>query len=117
MDQDPIKNEQITFLSKLEIGNLKVAPTGEGRVSIDPGKPFTLQWQLEPHKAGAYSGILWLFMETASGERDLILAKPVELKAITLIGFSFQTARAISIVGLIVSIALFLVKIKEKRPL
>lgn len=116
MDQDTIKNKQLTFLSKLEIGSLRVAPTGEGRVSIDPTKPFTFQWQLEPPSAGASSGTLWLFMETTAGERDLILAKPVELKAKTLIGLSFPMARFASIVGLIVGIAIYLVKIKNKLP-
>lgn len=114
MDQDLTKNKQLTFLSKLEMGELRVAPNGEGRVSIDPGKPFTLQWQLEPYNAGSSSGTLWLFMETAAGERDLILAKPVELKAKTLMGFSFSMARSVSIAGLIAGIGIFLVKIKKK---
>ena len=114
MDQDPIINKQLTFLSKLEMDNLSVAPNGEGRVSIDPSKSFTLQWQIEPQKTGASSGTLWLFMETATGERDLILAKPVELKAKTLIGFSFRMAKYASIAGLIAGIAIYLVKIKNK---
>ncbi len=117
MDQDPIKIKQLVFLSKLEMDNLSVAPNGEGRVSIDPGKPFTLQWQLEPYKAGVYSGTLWLFLETSAGERDLILARPVELDANKLLGSSFQTARVTSILGLIVGIAIYLIKIKTKRRL
>lgn len=114
LNQDPITNKRLTFLSKLEMGDLNVSPNGEGRVSIDPGKPFSLQWQIEPYKPGVFSGTLWLFLETAAGERDLILAKPIELKAVNLIGSSFHRVRAVSIAGLITGIFISLLKIKKK---
>lgn len=116
LNQDPLSNKRLTFLSKLEMGDLNVSPSGEGRVSIDPGKPFSLQWQIAPYKPGVFSGTLWLFLETAAGERDLILAKPIELKAVTLIGSSYQRVKAVSIAGLIAGLALYLVKIKKKLP-
>jgi hypothetical protein len=101
-------NSKLTFFSKLEMGNLVVTPKGEGKVSIDPSKNVGLNWQLAPYEAGKYSGTLWLFLESANGTRNLILAKPIELEAKTLLGFSFRTARSISIIGLIISTFLLL---------
>jgi hypothetical protein len=115
VDQELNKLNQLTLLSRFEMANLKVVPNGEAKVSIDPSKSVVLNWQLTPYQAGAFSGTMWLFIEIAEGERDLILAKPIELQAKTLFGFSYQSARTVSIVGLIVGIGFCLVFINKKR--
>lgn len=108
--------DPITFLTKLELDSIAVTPKGEGKVSVDPSKPVTLIWQIIPYKPGVYSGTLWLFIEQGDVQRDLILAKPVELTAKTFFGFSFRTIRMVSIVGLIVGFVYLFIKILKKQP-
>jgi hypothetical protein len=113
VDQKSV-DDQLTLISKLEMDNLKVTPYGEGKVSINTSNPVVLNWQIQPTIASAFSGTLWLFFETANGTRDLILAKPVELKTTTLFGLSLRTIRMVSIIGLIVGfVYLFIKKFKK----
>lgn len=108
--------DPLTFLTKLELDSIAVTPKGEGKVSIDPSKPVKLNWQIIPYKSGVYSGTLWLFVEQGGVQKDLILAKPVELKAKTLFGFSIRTVRTASIVGLIVGFVYLFIKILKMQP-
>ncbi len=85
---------------------------------VDPKKPVMLIWNVISHETGIYSGTLWLFAESTQGEKELILAKPMELKANTFLGFSYQSARLICIIGLIVGVILIffpLINIKKPR--
>ncbi|MBA4385357.1 MAG: hypothetical protein C0410_11525 [Anaerolinea sp.] len=105
----------LIFLSKLEINNLTVTPKGEGKVTIDPTKPVMLNWQITPYKSGVHSGTLWLFIDNASGQRNLILARPTELTAKTLFGLSYPVARMTSIIILIIGVVLFLFNNQKKN--
>lgn len=113
---DPNINEvnPLTFFSKLELDSLTVTPRGEGQVSVDPSKPVKLKWQLIPYKAGVYSGTLWLFVKRGEVERDLILARPVELSVKTLFGLSYPMVKMISIITLVFASLLLIPKFRKK---
>ena len=116
IDQGLNKNILINCLSKLEMGYLEVNPKGEGNVFIDLNKSVVFNWQLSPYKAGSYSGTMWLFLKSTGGDRDLILARPIEMTANTLFGLSYKAIRTISIIGLTMGIILIIpIVIKKKR--
>ncbi len=100
-NQDHADSVPLTLFSKLELDNLEVTPREEGKVTVDPSKPVVYIWKVIPHNAGTYNGTLWLFAESNTGDRDLILARPIELVAKSLFGVSYQMARIIGFIGLI----------------
>ncbi|MDP3721340.1 MAG: hypothetical protein Q8R09_02675, partial [Anaerolineaceae bacterium] len=106
-NQDHADSAPLTLFSKLELDNLELTPREEGKVTVDPSKPVVYIWKVIPHNAGTYNGTLWLFAESNTGDRDLILARPIELVAKTLFGVSYQMARIIGFTGL--STAIFLI--------
>lgn len=117
-DQSKNVKPSIILYSKLELNNLEVSPFGEGKVTVDPSKPLVLKWDVLPWKSGAYSGTLWLFSESTEGDKQLILARPINLVAKTFIGLSYHSVRISCIFGLIAGLFLFffpLINIKKPR--
>jgi len=113
--QDQSERQQIILISKLELDNLDVTPRGEGKVLIDPSKPVVLNWEATAHNAGTYNGTLWLFTESVEGERTLVLARPINLEATALLGFSYQSARIICFMILITGVFLLFSPFKSKK--
>lgn len=108
MDQNDGKDNPLVFLSKLEMDHVEITPKGEGIVTVDPNKPVVLNWQLTEYKARSLTGTLWLFLESSNGDKELILARPIELEANNLFGISYQLMRTISIITLLIALVLFL---------
>jgi len=101
-DTDQQGSQLLNLFSKLEMDNLEVSPRGEGVVTVDPAKPVVFKWTITPFNAGTASGTLWLFSESVSGEKELILARPIRIETKTFLGFSSLSARIISLVLLVI---------------
>lgn len=110
IDASTVEVNQVLLVSQLEMEGVSVTPRGVGRVMIDPTKPVELQWRVNSKSGGIFSGTLWLFDENSEKEKELILARPIEIESNAFLGFSFKTARLISIFGLLFGIFLYLVK-------
>jgi hypothetical protein len=115
LDQDSQENQKLTLISKLELYNLEVTPRGEGKVTIDRSIPLVLKWKITPRTSGIFSGTLWLFAESNTGDRNLILARPIQLVAKTIFGVSYQMARIIGFIGLITAIFLIFFPIIRQK--
>ena len=114
INQNQNEISSLIILSKLEMDNITVTPKGEGKVTIDPTKPLMLNWQITPFKSGVHSGTLWLFMLDDDGEKNLVLARPIELTTKTLFGLSLQIVKMLSIIGLLFGLILLFPFFRKK---
>ncbi len=117
IDQKTTANNELSFISKLELNNLEVNPKGEGKVTVDPTKPVVLIWDVTSPKTGSFSGTLWLFIESTKGEKELILARPLKFVVNNFIGFSYQSARVFCIISMIAGLFLIFFPMINTKPL
>lgn len=78
------------------------------REPLFPGEPAVFRWSIRPGEAGVYRGVVWLHLELvpkAGGAIDeiVLLAKPIEIQAVTVLGLPGNLARIFGGIGLIVS--------------
>lgn len=114
IDQTQNSANLITFQSKLELDNMEVKPRGMGTILVDPTKPVELGWRINPHQAGETSGTLWLFVNT-DGDKELILARPIQLTSKTILGFSSTPIKVFSCISLISGIVIILSSLNKTR--
>lgn len=81
------------------------------REPLLPGKPVVFRWSIRANEAGVYRGIVWLHLELvprAGGpvSEQLLLSRPIEIRAVTVLGLPGNTARLIGGIGLVVSTVL-----------
>jgi hypothetical protein len=78
------------------------------REPLLPGKPATFRWSIRANEPGIYRGVVWLRLELvprAGGtvSEQLLLSRPIEIQAVTILGLSGSMARLLGGIGLIAS--------------
>lgn len=104
------ETHNVMAAARLEMAGLEVEQE-EIREPLRPGKPVTFRWNIRAGEAGTYRGVLWLHLEFVPKnggdiERMTLLARPVEIETVGLLGLSVQMARGLAGVGLLVGAGL-----------
>lgn len=78
------------------------------REPLLPGNPVTFRWSIRANEPGIYRGVVWLRLELvpkAGGavSEQLLLSRPIEIQAVTILGLSGSMARFLGGIGLIAS--------------
>jgi hypothetical protein len=78
------------------------------REPLRPGRPVTFRWSIRANEAGLYRGVVWLHLELvpiAGGplEQQLLLARTIEVQAVTVFGLPGGLARGLGALGLVAS--------------
>lgn len=78
------------------------------REPLLPGKPAVFRWSIRANEAGTYRGVVWLHLEMApkaggAVNEMLLMASPIEIQTITLLGLPGNLARILAGVGLVAS--------------
>jgi len=94
--------------ARLDIAGLEVQPQGAVKQPMQPGVPVVFVWSLSPNHPGNFRGVLWLYLTLipkAGGPQDqrALLARPVEIRAVTVLGMSAPLARWIGAIGSVFS--------------
>lgn len=81
------------------------------REPLQPGQPAVFRWSVRANEAGIYRGVVWLHLELvprAGGAVTelLLLSRPIEIRAVTLLGLSGSAARLFGGIGLVASTVL-----------
>lgn len=80
----------------------------EMREPLRPGREITFRWSIRANEAGLYRGVVWLHLELVPKEggpieRQLLMARTIEVQAVTVFGLSGGLARSLGALGLIAS--------------
>ncbi len=94
--------------ARLDLAGMEVQPQGSVKQPMQPGVPVEFVWSLSPNHPGNFRGMLWLYLNLipkAGGAQDqrALLARPVEIKAVTVLGMAAPLARWIGAVGSVLS--------------
>jgi hypothetical protein len=85
------------------------------------GQPLTFYWSIRPQDIGILRGTLWIFLvmvpkDGGADQRQPLLALPVDIEAISVLGVPANVARWIGVIGASLSAVLgfpFLEKILQ----
>jgi len=78
------------------------------REPLRPGEAITFRWSIRANEAGTYQGVVWLRLELVPKnggqlEERLLLARTIEIKAVTVLGLPADMARFLGGAGLALS--------------
>lgn len=77
--------------ARLEIRDVSVYPPGSILQPMVLGRPVRLFWRINAPRAGDYEGTLWVYLNYASPDgtpnHQLVLARPVTVRAVDVLGF------------------------------
>jgi hypothetical protein len=115
-DQNPVEipniydTHNIVAVARLDLAGME-AYREEIRETLRPGQETTFRWSVRANEAGYYRGVVWLHLQLVpkSGgpiEEQLLLSRPIEIEAVTVLGMAGSTARILGIAGLIASTVL-----------
>jgi hypothetical protein len=81
----------------------------ERREPLQPGREVVFHWIIRADAARVYRGVVWLHLDLvpksgAAVERVLLLARTVEVEAVTVFGLSGSAARCLGILGMAASV-------------
>ena len=76
-----------------------------------PDRAAAFRWKIRAEKPGAYRGVVRLYLEIPSNEggeveQEILLARPIQIEAVSVIGLPGAAARGLGAVGLLASAAL-----------
>lgn len=97
----------IVAVARLDMAGIE-ASREDIREPLLAGQPVTFLWSIRANEAGTYRGVVWLRLELvpkAGGPIDevVLLARPIEVKAVTVFGLPGSTARILGGVGVLLS--------------
>lgn len=97
----------IIAISRLDLAGME-AYREDIREPLRPGQPVTFQWSVRANDPGVYRGVVWLRLELVpknGGPVDemLLLARPIDVRVVTVLGLPGDVARILGGVGLVAS--------------
>jgi len=127
LDQDFITNNNLSELNdfqeiisldayyvnleaRVELAGIDVKPSGVISKNILPGQKINFNWVILGKFAGDFRGTIWLYMNLIPKEssektlKEIILAKPINIKVINFLGLNTIFVRVLMSVLLIASI-------------
>ncbi len=104
---DLYETHNIVAIARLDMAGLD-ADRSEMREPLRPGRTVTFRWSVRAAEAGRYRGVVWLHIEMvpkAGGEVEeiLLLARPIEINAVTVLGMPGDLARILGMLGVFIS--------------
>jgi hypothetical protein len=104
------ETHNIVAVARLDMAGLE-AYRDELREPLRPGRAVAFRWSVRANDAGRYRGVVWLHLELiprAGGpvERILLMARTIEIEAVTVFGMSGSAARVLGIAGVLLSTVL-----------
>lgn len=107
---DLFATHNIMAVARLEM--IGVDAYGEEiREPMTPGRPVNFRWSIQANKAGLYRGVVWLRLELVPKnggpiDEQLLLARPIEVQAVTVLGLPGDLARILGGLGILLSAGL-----------
>lgn len=107
---DLYATHNIVALARLDMAGME-AYREDIRQPLSPGRPVVFRWSIRANEAGLYRGVVWLHLELVpknGGPIDelLLLARPIEIQAVTVLGLPGDVARILGGLGVVVSAVL-----------
>lgn len=97
------------LLVKMEIEGAEVNPRGEIQTVFNPIQPADVQLKIKPTRDGNLDGSLWIYAGEGEGDLETLLARPVQIKSVTLLGITPLWWRSAGILLLMATIFLLFV--------
>ncbi len=97
----------IVAVARLDMAGVE-AYREEMREPLRPGREVTFRWSIRATEAGLYRGVVWLHLELVPKEggtieQQLLMARNIEVEAVTVFGLSGGLARSLGALGLVAS--------------
>lgn len=97
----------VVAVARLDIAGLD-SWRDEIREPLRPGQPVTFRWSVRAEESGMFRGVVWLHLEFVPKEggeveKVTLLARPIDIEAVTVMGMSGSTARLLAGLGLVAS--------------
>lgn len=104
---DLYETHNVVAVARLDMTGLD-ADRGDIREPLRPGRTVTFYWSVRAAEAGRYRGVVWLHIEMVPKdggniEEILLLARPIEINAVTVLGMPADLARIIGMIGVFIS--------------
>lgn len=104
---DLYETHNVFAVARLDMVGLE-ADRNDMREQLRPGRPVTFYWSIRASEAGRYRGVVWLHVEMVpknggNVEEILLLARPIEINAVTVLGMPGDLARILGMLGVFVS--------------
>ena len=107
---DVYETHNVMAVARLDMAGMD-AWREEMREPLRPGKDVTFRWSIRADESGVYRGVVWLYLDFipkggGEVEQAILLSRPIEVEAVTVLGLPGWAARSVSGVGLLASTAL-----------
>jgi hypothetical protein len=107
---DLYQTHNVVAAAHLELPRMEAAP-GTVREALQPGRTVTFRWRIRASQAGTYPGTVWLHLELVpknggAVEEVLVMARKIEIRAVTVFGLPADVARWVGAAGIAISILL-----------
>lgn len=104
---DLYETHNVFAVARLDMVGME-ADRNDIREPLRPGQPVTFYWSVRASEAGRYRGVVWLHVELVpkdggNTEEILLLARPIEINAVTVLGMPGDLARILGMIGVFVS--------------
>ena len=104
---DLYETHNVFAVARLDMVGLE-ADRNDIREPMRPGQPVTFYWSVRASEAGRYRGVVWLHVELVpkdggTTEEILLLARPIEINAVTVLGMPGDLARVLGMIGVFAS--------------
>lgn len=104
---DLYETHNVFAVARLDMVGLE-ADRNDMREPLRPGQPVTFYWSVRASEAGRYRGVVWLHVEMVpkdggSIDEILLLARPIEINAVTVLGMPGDLARILGMLGVLAS--------------
>lgn len=104
VETDIYATHNLVAVARLDLAGAEVARS-EIQEPLLPGREVIFRWNICITKAGVYRGKVWLHLDLvprdgAPVERVLLLARPIEVEAVTVFGLSAGLARWAGLAGI-----------------
>lgn len=104
---DLYETHNVFAVARLDMVGLE-ADRNDMREQLRPGQPVTFYWSVRASEAGRYRGVVWLHVELVpkdggNTEEILLLARPIEINAVTVLGMPGDLARILGMLGVFAS--------------
>lgn len=104
---DIYATHNVLAVARLELAGLETRRE-DVREPLLPGRPTTFRWTVRAGGPGVYRGTIWLHLQLVpknNGPVDelLILARPIEIRVVNVMGLPGNIARILGGVGIVIS--------------
>ncbi|OGN91734.1 MAG: hypothetical protein A2Y88_09885 [Chloroflexi bacterium RBG_13_48_10] len=106
---DAYTNHNVMAEANFEVAGMQITPANTTRVSMPPGQPVKIIWQITPEQDGSYLGIVWLSLRflPLDGNPPIhlpIYVKDIKVQVSSFLGLNGSLARLFGGIGMLVSL-------------